>query len=104
MNLIMDDTQSNFDDDEEEELIMFLNGVLHYNSIRERSYLTRSANNWHCNSPWTFLLNSGDSSSFLNCCGMDKETFYRLKYIIWPEGDIVGFGRPWTIDLDGKLL
>ena len=54
-----------------------------YNSLRNRSQLTRSAILKPMSSPWAQLLNYGDDRSFLELTGFSRDSFYELRNVIF---------------------
>ena len=96
-------------EEEEEELddvlmlVVLCAGVVYYNSIRNRSKLTRSAILQPALSPWNRLYIHGDESSFLEMTGFTRIAFGRLKEIVFPPRNVVRYGRPRSLDDNGEL-
>jgi hypothetical protein len=67
MNLAIDFSDLDDEDDEEEDLILFFSSIIHYNSMRNSTYLTSEAIIPQEYSPWTFLFRNGDDRSFYLC-------------------------------------
>ena len=95
------------EDDENDEMIVVLTiftAAIWYNSVRNRSKLTRSAILQPSMSPWQHLYANGDDASFLEMTGFDRESFARLENCLFDEdlGERRA-GRPCSLDNCGKL-
>ena len=58
--------------------------IQYHNSIREHTYLLRAAVVRPSLSPWRYLYDHGDDSSFLHLTGMTREAFIILQNILFP--------------------
>ena len=67
--------------------------VTYRNSIRERTYLLRAAVAHPSLSPWQYLYDHGDDSSFLHLTGLTREAFIVLQSILFPPEPPDEFGR-----------
>lgn len=97
-----------FDEDDEDDDMIFvmtiLTGVMWYNSVRNRSKLTRSAVLQPSMSPWQHLYTNGDDSSFLEMTGFNKISFMCLETCIFEEVPVQrSAGRPRSLDNSGYL-
>ena len=85
--------------------------LIYQNSLRERTYLCRSALLHPHLSPWQHLLQNGDGSSFLHITGLTKRVFWHLHRILFPPPSIDPNtrmptrrrGRPQILSSEGKL-
>ena len=81
--------------------------LVHYsNSIRHRTYLSRSAILPPSAAPWHHLLHNGDASSFLLMMGLTQEAFVLLHDILKPPGHPLlprRRGRTWSLSSEGQL-
>ena len=93
------------EDDDDIFFIVFLYAaVMWYNSLRQRSRLTRSAIIQSDCSPWKRLFMFGDEGSFLEMTGFNRDAFIRLKsYLFAVDHDVRRVGRPSSLDSDGEL-
>ena len=94
------------EEDELEDVLMLVvlcAGIVHYNSIRNRSKLTRSALLQPSLSPWNRLYMFGDESSFLEMTGFTRFAFNRLRQIVFPPQNADRKGRPRSLDDNGEL-
>ena len=93
------------DDDEDLTTVAFIFAAAHwYNSLRNRSRLTRSAVLLPHVSPWNRLLNNGDDGSFLEMTGFSRPAFNELRSVlILDEENIRRPGRPQLLDTTGQL-
>ena len=96
------------DDDENDELLflcLIFAAAVWYNSLRNRSRLTRSAILEARLSPWNRLLQYGDDGSFLGLTGFTRDAFNNLKIVIFGENDnrVGRVGRPSSLDRNGEL-
>ena len=95
-------------DDEEDDLfavITLFAAAIWYNSLRERSRLTRSAILLPRLSPWKRLFEFGDDQSFLEMTGFSKLAFSELRTSIYGDrgNGCRRVGRPSSLDSDGEL-
>ena len=93
------------DDEEDDDLLLLLfifAGVTYYNSLRNRSKLTRPAILQPAMSPWNRLFNFGDDSSFLEMTGFTRAAFVSLREAVFPPR-IARYGRPRSLDDNGDL-
>ena len=67
--------------------------IQYHNSIREHTYLLRAAVVRPSLSPWRYLYDHGDDSSFLHLTGMTREAFIILQNILFPPEPPDEFGR-----------
>jgi len=77
-----------------------------YNSIRERSNLSRKALLHPSMSPWARLLNFEDENSFLNLTGFNFLAFRNLSYEMKTMDERLEVrrrGRPYLLDTEGRL-
>ena len=75
-----------------------------YNSLRNRSKLTRRAILKQMLSPWAQLLNYGDDRSFLELTGFSRDSFHELRNVIFvAERNDRQVGRRRSLDTAGKL-
>ena len=81
--------------------------LIHFsNSLRTRTYLSRSAILLPSAAPWHHLLHNGDSSSFLLMTGLTREAFLLLHDILKPPGHPLlprRRGRKWSLSSEGQL-
>jgi hypothetical protein len=94
--------------DQDEDLFLIITifaAAFWYNSLRNRSKLTRCAILKPSMSPWVQLLNYGDESSFLEMNGFSREAFYTLKNVLFSvdRNDRRLGGRPRSLDESGEL-
>ncbi len=76
------------------------------NSLRTRTYLSRSAILLPSAAPWHHLLHNGDSSSFLLMTGLTREAFKLLHDVLKPPGHPLSpkrRGRKWSLSSEGQL-
>ena len=66
-------------------LVVLFAGIVHYNSIRNRSKLTRSALLQPSLSPWNRLYMFGNESSFLEMTGFTRFAFNDPDCLPAPE-------------------
>ena len=83
----------------------FLASIEVYNSLRERHYLCRNAIRRPAFSPWTQLYKAADDGSFLHMTGFNRESFEKLKRILFgrqlrPRNN---GGRPRNLDDSARL-
>ena len=55
------------------QVVLVLGFIIHQNSLRNRSYLTRSALLRPHQSPWMHLISNGNETSFLEMTGFNFE-------------------------------
>ena len=78
------------DDDDELTTVAFVfAAALWYNSLRNRSRLTRSAILLPHVSPWNRLLNNGDDGSFLEMTGFSGLAFNELRSVLRLDEEII---------------
>jgi hypothetical protein len=79
--------------------------VLYYNSMRERSHLTRSAIQHPKLSPWARVYSNADDKSFLELTGMTRAAFYTLEALYFPSEIHVRKkrGRPRLLNTNSQL-
>ena len=92
-------------DDEIIELCLIFCLLLYYNSLRNRSFLTRSALNSPSESAWAKLYHYGDDNSFLNLTGFNRHSFNELRSAIFGHEDVPARkrGRPMLLDEPAQL-
>ena len=86
--------------------LLLLAIIRYYNSISDRSYLTRSAILLPHLAPWRHLMDNGDPSSFLLMTGLTREAFNILLDIIKPPGHHAlpkAKGHKWPLPPDAQL-
>ena len=84
------------DDEEDDDLLLLLfifAGVTYYNSLRNRSKLTRPAILQPAMSSWNRLFNFGNDSSFLEMTGFTRAAFVSLREDVFSPR-IARYGRP----------
>ena len=83
--------------------------VVYQNSLRKRSFLTRSGLLRPHQSPWMKLLNDCSEGSFLEMTGFNFESFRLLRNILFEDSinmaaaGIRRRGRPCSLDFDGQV-
>ena len=105
INMSIMDSPSKFINEAGINVIIYVAAILIYNSIRNRSKLSRSGLLGPKESPWNKLLNYGDDKSFLEMTGFDRKTWMRLEDVIFPAKERLRSkrGRPSILDDRGQL-
>ena len=98
----------NADDDDDDNclfIVMLFAAAMWYNSMRNRSRLTRSAILEPKLSPWARLYQFGDEGSFLELTGFTREAFRNLRNVLFGDRDNNGrrVGRPSSLDFNGEV-
>ena len=85
--------------------LLVLIAVLHYNSIRKRSFLTRSAIQHPKLSPGARVYVGADDRSFLELTGTTRAAFSLLEELYFPSGTHPRKkrGRPKLLNSKGQL-
>ena len=73
--------------------------VVHYNSIRQRTKLTRTAILIPAASPWKYIWDNADDASFLELTGFSRHFFNLLLQVLYPDPIAQVFGRPRLLEL-----
>ena len=77
--------------------------VMYYNSLRRRSFLTRTAILLPGQSPWLHIWENADDASFLELTGFDRYSFNLLVQVLFPNPHVQVMGRPRLLDEKDKL-
>ena len=72
--------------------------VVHYNSLRQRTPLTRSAILRPGQSPWNHIFENADEGSFLELTGFNRLSFGILVNILFPNPVRRQFGKPRLLE------
>ena len=94
----------NEDDEDLFTILTIFAAAFWYNSLRNRSILTRSAILKPPSSPWAQVLHYGDDRSFLELTGLSRLSFYELRSLIFgAELNDPQVGRRKSLDTAGEL-
>jgi len=77
--------------------------VMYYNSLRRRSFLTRTAILLPGQSPWLHIWENADDESFLELTDFDRHSFNFLVQILFTNPHVQVMGRPRHLDEKDKL-
>ena len=77
--------------------------VMYYNSLRRRSFLTRTAILLPGQSPWLHIWENADDASFLELTGFDRYSFNLLVQVLSPDPQVQVMRRPRLLDEKDKL-